>query len=847
MEKEPLEPKEENEKEGVAFADVPAGYDWNDVFAIDQPKKGADATETTQKAVERINSCSAKEYAKLLEVLERNSQKSQVPQEIVSAILEKGLYLYEQQPEGQRDTSFLMNLSFAFQPGGSIVERVSDEGNVADKAFRAFVHLAPKHPQSAREFSSALGQMVIRPDVFVDGVVDIISQPGVPQELKEGLVHDFNGRLVYGEKGFIEAMQSHLNFDDPASYFRTGVFLEFLRRLHGVSDWWLFSKKKSAEIPRLIKEAIDKNKGSYLLHSRAREIYESMQKGDTLESGESPVLIFPDQHTRHAEELPFRLSTDRYAIEFDGELHVSDTKDKAELDNLLEKFEQQKEMIAAAKSAFEEKVEQFASGEREAYIQAQQELEDLFDAIKQSPDYYKNLAMPEEYENKRMEVQEKEIIFQEKVNDAAWKEYAEWEKARRRARAMLKQMYGFFQKKLAIGDLALKRRDKTPEEQTQNQQDLYDYSYLVEAGGMREIVEKEFGIKIGDLSLQEQFYFLQFIKNKEANEIEPVKQFVQKYGLDGLKTFLSVDYGKEFGDKIVELGETLEEKDATEIFAEFAEIIDRAQSLIDNIKKTPAAENLPILTELRENLPAELYEALVRRAKDLLVAAHILGVEQKEPAVQTNPESPPLRSPLNLESVKDALYGLSTMLKVLNSFENDDEFIVETDSQKQTSSAGFRFKARRKITGEEYVLKTFVRPRETERGQARINFELRSRGKNADSRFERAFAQKTAYKKQRRTVSDSVLRVGIDRDTYGGQEALSLDFGRNYYQGEKFDRTGDILGNLLEFASESGHHTTAAFDTRYADKEIFRAIAGAFQIYLRHKSSALATLEENSK
>ncbi len=114
-------------------------------------------------------------------------------------------------------------------------------------------------------------------------------------------------------------------------------------------------------------------------------------------------------------------------------------------------------------------------------------------------------------------------------------------------------------------------------------EEFQDYLILLQEPN-REKVEDLFSFKFNDLSLREQFYFLNFIKNKNKNGVLPVVNFNKKFKKDGLRTFLSIEQGgTEMGDKILALGdsEKLPEEVARKIFAKYGEIIDNVSKITE--------------------------------------------------------------------------------------------------------------------------------------------------------------------------------------------------------------------------------------------------------------------------
>lgn len=98
----------------------------------------------------------------------------------------------------------------------------------------------------------------------------------------------------------------------------------------------------------------------------------------------------------------------------------------------------------------------------------------------------------------------------------------------------------------------------------------------------RTSLEKAFGFKLLDLTVKEQYFFLNYLQRVTVADAETMKYFTSLYGVDGMRTFLSLEQGDEtLGDKIVAFG--AHHEDAKRIFAYYAHILDstdRAEQLL---------------------------------------------------------------------------------------------------------------------------------------------------------------------------------------------------------------------------------------------------------------------------
>lgn len=143
------------------------------------------------------------------------------------------------------------------------------------------------------------------------------------------------------------------------------------------------------------------------------------------------------------------------------------------------------------------------------------------------------------------------------------------------------------------------------EETKQNM--VFDYEYLV-SKPIRTIIQRELAFELGDLLIREQFYFLNYLKKTTNAEVETMKNFTSVYGIEGMRTFLSLEKEKDFGDKIVAFGANNEE--AGEIFSYYSTILDTADKAEKLTREALAKQDL---SEEEKN---QYIEAVRERVKE---------------------------------------------------------------------------------------------------------------------------------------------------------------------------------------------------------------------------------------
>jgi hypothetical protein len=108
---------------------------------------------------------------------------------------------------------------------------------------------------------------------------------------------------------------------------------------------------------------------------------------------------------------------------------------------------------------------------------------------------------------------------------------------------------------------------------------------------MRKKHEDNLGVHIELLNSSEQLSFLNFLSSVTVDKINLLHEFTKQYGINGMRTFLSLDkLGEEFGDSIVEFGNMFVEKSQKNygeiIFKHYADLIDTIDGIEEYLQET---------------------------------------------------------------------------------------------------------------------------------------------------------------------------------------------------------------------------------------------------------------------
>jgi hypothetical protein len=238
---------------------------------------------------ERLPDMSCPEFMELLSKTTENQTGYLFSKENADAVLEKSFLLWESLQQAKDANRFkeqsdlIGRLNFAISFEANKAGQDNKDASSFDNCFQSIIKLYQKHPEAARKFWSIFGQSanMVDPKMLVDGVAKIASSYEFDQDFKTDILHNFN--LIYsahsGGKDLDKIILSKLDFEQPENFYQTGIFLNFFKRLHSVSEDFMFSVNSQNDIKQLLQKIIADNKGSYLLNLRAKDLLSEMGSG----------------------------------------------------------------------------------------------------------------------------------------------------------------------------------------------------------------------------------------------------------------------------------------------------------------------------------------------------------------------------------------------------------------------------------------------------------------------------------------------------------------------------------------------------------------------------------------
>lgn len=150
---------------------------------------------------------------------------------------------------------------------------------------------------------------------------------------------------------------------------------------------------------------------------------------------------------------------------------------------------------------------------------------------------------------------------------------------------------------------------------------ITDYITVLRSSS-REVIETKFGFRLTSLNIKEQLYFLSYLKNRTVEEAQSVQSFTSRYGVDGMRTFLSLEReDSRFGDMIIDFA-TQNPEAAHRVFEAYGKLLDAADSV---------GEQIAQMTHLSEGERVSLTESTRKTVLDRAHSVLTTSVTSKDP------------------------------------------------------------------------------------------------------------------------------------------------------------------------------------------------------------------------
>ena len=348
---------------------------------------------------------------------------------------------------------------------------------------------------------------------------------------------------------------------------------------------------------------------------------------------------------------------------------------------------------------------------------------------------------------------------------------------------------------LAVNDFFLKKADDGPEAELLRKTMME--TILEEYARVRVEVERKSGLKLHALKLHEQGWFLAFWTDKKTTQEEKERflRIVKKYGTNGIKTFLTLDYGESSGDLISFLeSKNIDEPDKKKLLRNYAHMLDRS---FEWRKAFEAIE-----TGLEFKFAAESHEAMIRKSTEILRQAMILDNDSTRRG--------------EFRKLLEGMSKLTKTMEVCTGLYGESRRLALQESR-DTSEHGKFWRFHDTLSQAQLKISIRTKPEiDINRGGKeiveRINITLQP-----DRRDNK-------HKRQREEV-----RIGFDLDRVKGTNILSMDWGFGRKMNAGLHPT-EVLGNLVPDTAEEGGHASVSF--RPETSEHFPEITERLWTYL---------------
>lgn len=157
------------------------------------------------------------------------------------------------------------------------------------------------------------------------------------------------------------------------------------------------------------------------------------------------------------------------------------------------------------------------------------------------------------------------------------------------------------------------RDDETPEERARRERMLEEFQKRYFTFFDDELFQKT-KVFFNNLSFQEQGWYLFFVEQASQEKKKRAIDFAKTYGEEGLRTFLSLDYGDELGDHILDIGQYLPAPAAKSIFLKYGSIV-RSLKVVNDFLRKQAGQR----KEVADKALPKIVDRLREKGKDVLI------------------------------------------------------------------------------------------------------------------------------------------------------------------------------------------------------------------------------------
>lgn len=448
-----------------------------------------------------------------------------LPQDSVTALLRR---LFEDPQTNTED--FLGELGFF---GGAVPEhRTRREPELlCDKIMNALTVLYKQYPKQAENLFQSFGQQaqMIEFNTYLSATIQMVSDPRCPSDLRMDLLATLNYETTFN---YLHSLKQKI---EQADDIRGSQTLDLLYLVANYGEQWHFSEDAMREIRQSI-EKLSKTAINYYVSARARHLVEA----EDITRGWSTAGL------RAAVEQSRKL-LDTFGVEIDE----TQLNNRAYLEALVDEN----------RGLFKEYLQW------NVFIETKGKEEDAplaravnIPGLKKDDFIIKRIA------------KNKIGIYSQDYSLFGYVDEARVQAGDALTLNDIKDITAFesiFSKEMS----PIQQRDL-----------LSDLRYLHNLQ-MRQKIERDFGINYEDLSLREQLWFLEFLRDKKKEEAPPIASFVRTYGLDGVRVFSALEHEHGAAQAVFEIAHVTPQKEASALFHTYAELAQRAERIDEEARE----------------------------------------------------------------------------------------------------------------------------------------------------------------------------------------------------------------------------------------------------------------------
>lgn len=142
---------------------------------------------------------------------------------------------------------------------------------------------------------------------------------------------------------------------------------------------------------------------------------------------------------------------------------------------------------------------------------------------------------------------------------------------------------------------------------------LQDYITMLQSPS-RLVIEDDFGVQLKDLTIREQFYFLNYLKQTNVEKVAEVGEFVSAYGIDGLRTFLVTESDPALRQEVFSFAQESSYDEGKAVFEAYGKLVESIDTVGEYLHES--------FDSKERGATGEVVERLLTRARTLLHSAH---------------------------------------------------------------------------------------------------------------------------------------------------------------------------------------------------------------------------------